>query len=209
MNLRAGIFIPVVALSLAACETVTSPVPLGQKPAVLDAGEWEGRWENADGYLDLAVIDSANGLVSIAFDEDEGECKQMELQLRTSGDWTFFNVTESDFERSEGLASSPCSPVTGDKPAELSPDEAAGPSNYLWGRVRLSGDAIYAWGPDPEVFVRLVSEGHLPGMVDEGSVVLGALNPAHYELIVSGSKGVVLDWDDPLVLYRHGAGTGE
>lgn len=196
-----------VALSLAACETVTSPVPLGEQPASLDASQWEGRWANADGYLDLVVTDAANGLVRIAYDDaDEGECKEMQLQLRTSGEWTFFSVTEEDFERSEGLASSPCSPVGSSPSALESAAEAPGaepaPSRYMWGRVRLADNAIYAWGPEPEAFVRLVSAGRLPGTVDEGSVVLGPLGPEHYALIISGSEGVVLDWEEPLVLYR-------
>ena len=203
MNLRIALALPLAALSLAACETVTSPVPLGEKPAVLETAAWEGRWANADGHLDLLVTDAANGLVRIAYNDiEDGDCKDMELQLRTSGEWTFFSVTEEDFERSEGLASSPCSPVSSTG-SGLAPGEESGSASYLWGRVRLSDNAIYAWGPDPEAFVRLVSAGRLPGTVDEGSVVLGLLSPEHYELIISGSEGVVLDWEDPLVLYRQ------
>jgi hypothetical protein len=207
VNLKTNLALVLVALSLAACETVTSPVPLGEKPATLDAGQWEGRWANADGYLDLVVTDAANGLVRIAYDDvEEGECKEMQLQLRTSGEWTFFSVTEEDFERSEGLASAPCRPVGSGQSelesAAVAPGAEPAPTRYMWGRVRLADNAIYAWGPEPKAFVRLVSAGRLPGTVDEGSVVLGPLGAEHYALIISGSEGVVLDWEDPLVLYR-------
>lgn len=208
MNVKTSLAIAAVALSLVACETVTSPVPLGEKPATLVAEEWEGRWANDEGFLDLEVIDAANGLVRIAYDEAEnGECREMELQLRTAGDsggeWMFFNVTEEDFERSEGLASSPCTPAR-PAPGTAAPQAEDGATvSYLWGRVRQSGDAIYAWGPNPKAFVRLVNAGQLPGTVDDGSVVLGPLSAEHYQLIISGDQGVVLEWEDPLVLYRR------
>lgn len=198
-----------VVFSLAACETVTSPVPVGEKPAVLDADKWEGRWANADGYLDLVVTDAANGLVRITYDDvQEGDCRELQLQLRTSGEWTFFNVTEEDFERSEGLATSPCWPASS-ADAALATGEETGSVSYMWGRVRISDKAIYAWGPDPATFVRLVNADLLPGSVDGGSVVLGPLCPEHYALIISGSEGVVLDWEDPMVLYRQKPATAE
>lgn len=210
MNYRTILLLPLAAVSLEACDTVTSPVPLGEKPAVLEAEEWEGRWTNADGYLDLVVTDAANGLVRIAYEDvPEDECREMELQLRTSGEWTFFSVTEADFERSEGLASSPCAPTRSATTTDVGPAGESGSASYLWGRVRLSDNAIYAWGPDPGVFVRLVNQGHLPGTVDEGNVVLGPLSTEHYEVIISGSQGVVLDWENPLVLYRVKPGNSD
>lgn len=195
-----------LTMFLAACDTVTSPMPLGEKPAVIEAGDWEGRWLNAEGYLDLTVVDGTNGLLRIAYDDD-GTHQEMDIELRTAGEWTFVNFTEEDFEESEGLASSPCSPVDSPKP-DL-PECEEQPSGYFWGRIRHMDDTLVAWGPEPAAFVRLVEQGLIPGTVEEGSVVLGPLTSEHYEIITSGAHGVVLDWENPMVLYRQKSGSGQ
>lgn len=187
------------AILLAACDTVTSPVPLGEEPAVIDAAQWEGRWYNAEGHIDVKVVDAANGMVHLGY-EDDGDYEEMDLEVRRSGDWLFVNVTERDFEESEGLATSPCSPAETLQP-DLPECEDAPPS-YLWARVKNSGGAVIAWVPDPAVFSRLVDAGVLPGTLEEGNVVLGSLGPGHYRVITTGSHGVVLDWEHPMVLYR-------
>lgn len=200
MNTSRLLLLLLASLVLGACNTVTSPVPVGEEPAALDASDWNGRWENAEGYMDLTVVDAANGLVHISYDDD-GECEELDVQLRTSGDWVFFNVTEKDFEESEGLASSPCSPAHAHEDGAWSaPDPDAG--GYFWGRVIQRDSSIVAWAPAPEVFVRLVEQGRLPGTVEDGSVVLGPLSEQHYEIIISGAGGVAMDWEQPLVLYR-------
>lgn len=188
-----------IAAVLGACDTVTSPVPLGQQSAAIEAGDWQGRWYNAEGDLDLEVIDGPAGLVRIAYDDD-GEFREMDLQLRTAGEWTFASVTEKDFEESEGLATSPCSPV--EAPATDVPECEEQPRAYLWARIEMNPDAIIAWSPDAEVFVRLVESGLLPGTVSEGSVVLGSLTAEHYQIITSSAHGVVLDWEHPMVFFR-------
>ena len=207
VKLRAYLGLGLAALVLTACDTVTSPVPLGERPAPINAEKWEGRWANAEGYLDLTVVDAKNGLVQIAYQED-GECENLRAQLRTSGEWLFFNVTEADFEKSEGLAGSPCSPADSADPAEHGADgedEQGEAPSYLWGRVLHRGDSIIAWSPSVEVFARLVKQGRLPGTVEDDNVVLGPLGPEHYAVIVSGAHGVVLDWERPLVLFRSPA----
>lgn len=199
MKLHMKLSLAALTFSLAACDTVTSPVPLGEEPAVIEAGQWEGRWSNSEGSLTVTVLDAGNGLVRIAYDED-GKHEEMDIELRTAGDWTFINVTEQDFEESEGLASSPCSPADSPKPDLPECDEQ--PRGYLWGRIRQTDDALIVWAPEPAVFVRLVEEGLIPGTVEEGSVILGPLTAGHYEIITTGSHGVVLDWENPVVLYR-------
>lgn len=203
MKLYSNLALLCSAVVLTACETVTSPVPVGEQPAQIEAGKWEGRWANAEGYLDVTVVDAKNGLVHIDY-TDEGECESMSLELRSSGEWLFFNVTEEDFEKSEGLASSPCSPVHTESSVD-GEDDPGKPRSFLWGRVLNKDDSIVAWAPAPEVFVRLVQEGHLPGTVNDGNVVLGPLKPNHYQIITSGSHGVVLDWEQPMVLFRSGS----
>lgn len=187
------------AVLLAACDTVTSPVPLGEEPAVIDAAQWEGRWHNAERYIDVKVVDAANGIVHLGY-EDDGDYEELDLEVRRSGDWLFVNVTERDFEESEGLATSPCSPAETSRP-DL-PECADAPPSYLWARVKNSNGAVMVWAPDPAVFARLVDTSVLPGMVEEGNVVLGSLEPEHYRVITTGSHGVVLDWEHPMVLYR-------
>lgn len=203
MSTRTAFLVLLASLVLGACDSVTSPVPLGEEPAALNASDWNGRWENATGYMDITVVDAANGLVHISYDDD-GECEELDVQLRTSGEWIFFNVTERDFEESEGLASSPCSPAhVHQEGVHQAADEDAG--GYFWGRVIQRDTSIIAWAPSPEAFVRLVETGRIPGTVDGGSVVLGPLGEAHYQTMISGSAGVVLDWEQPLVLYRASA----
>ena len=202
MRTQTTLALAATALLLAACDTVTSPVPLGEKPAVIKAENWQGRWFNAEGHLDITVVDAGNGLVRIRYDDD-GEQEEMDLELRTANDWIFFNVTEQGFEESEGLASSPCSPAQIPKP-DL-PECEEQPRGYMWGRIRHTDNALISWSPRPEVFVRLVEQGLIPGTVEEGSVVLGPLSSEHYEIITSGSHGIVLDWENPMVLYRSKA----
>lgn len=191
------------ALALSACDTVSSPTPLGLEPAAIEAEEWAGRWFNAEGHLDLEVVDAANGLLRVRYDDD-GEQREMDLQLRSAAGWTFANVTEEDFEESEGLASSPCSPA--ETPRPDIPECEEQPHAYLWARVERNTDAIIAWSPDAEAFVRLVEAGLVPGTVEEDDVTLGPLTAEHYEIITSSDHGVVLDWEHPMVLYRFPPG---
>lgn len=187
MSMRALVFLPLLGW-LAACATVTSPVPLGTEPEALDAAVWEGTWRNDNGSLELTMTDAENGLARIAFEED-GARKILDLIVRRSGDWTIVNVTEEDFEESEGLE------------GESESDADSGPS-YLWARVEMKDGAILVWDPDPAAFAELVGKGVLPGTVAEDDVVLGTLSPEHYDIITSGSHGVLMKWDEPLVLYR-------
>jgi hypothetical protein len=173
---------------LGACSTVSSPVPLGSEPAALDPAAWEGAWSNPDGTLEITVTDATNGLARMIFEED-GEKQELNLVVRQSGEWIFANVTEEDFDDSQGLD------------GEGDGDSESGES-YLWVRVKLKSGAIIAWDPDAEAFAELVSAGVLPGSVNEGDVVLGALSPEHYEIITSGSHGVLMNWDEPAILYR-------
>lgn len=193
----------VAAVLLAACDTVSSPVPLGEIPATVDAEHWDGRWHNAEGHIDVTVTDGANGLVRIGY-EDNGDYGEMDLEVRRSGDWIFVNVTEKDFAESEGLATSPCTPAEAPQPDLPECDDV--PPSYLWARVSHRDNAIIAWVPDAEAFVRLVEDRLLPGTAEDGSVVLGPLDSGHYRIITSGSHGVLLDWEHPMVLYRSAPG---
>ena len=185
----------VLAMTLTACEMVTSPAPLGEKPVAIEAEEWVGRWSNADGHLDVSVLDAAKGLVTIEFDEDD-KTHSLVLQLREAAGWTFVSVTERDFNHSQGLGESALEGSAGKPVLDA----------FLWARIVKNGDSIIAWSPAPEPFVVLVEKGLLPGHVDEGSVALGAMSDEHYRIMTSGEHGVVLDWENPMVLYRFKRG---
>ena len=191
MRVPLNLILVVVAMVLTACETVTSPAPLGDKPLAIEAEDWEGQWSNAEGHLDLSVVDAAKGLVTIEFEED-GTAHTLDLQLREAAGWIFVNVTERDFNQSQGL---------GEMAIEGNPDTPVS-NAYLWARIVNNGDSIIAWSPAPEQFVMLVEKGLLPGHVDEGNMVLGALGHEHYRVMTSGEHGVLLDWENPIVLYR-------
>lgn len=174
-----------LALFVAACDMVSSPTPLGEKSHAIKAQEWDGRWFDSNGYVDLSVVDGANGLMKMTV-VDQGESDTLDLQLREGFGWVFANAREAEYFDSQGL--------------EI---EGAG---YLWARIVKDENVIRAWRPDPEVFARLVTEGLIPGHVEDGDVVLGALTNQHYNAIVSGSHGIVLEWEDPIVLYRYQSG---
>lgn len=177
---HARILASLLTLALAACDTVTSPAPLGEEVVRVNPAEWEGFWMHPDGPLSIKVIDAEQGLLRFDY-EDEGKPVSLPVQLRQSNGWQFVNVTVGDFD----------------------PDlDAEHPEHWLWARVLHKGDTLIAWGPQPSVFAGLVAEGVLPGAVDEGSVVLGSLCPEHYRVITASSHGLVLDWENPLVLTR-------
>jgi hypothetical protein len=196
-----GLFLIIAALLLGGCDSVSSPVPVGEKAMAIDPEAWEGRWANADGRLDITVVDAAKGLVRVAYAE-EGECGEMDMELRSSGEWIFVNVTAKDFAESEGLAKAPCKPAQAGAAGGSTADGSDNEGGYLWGRITQTEKAIVAWSPAPEAFVRLVNSGQVPGTIQDGSVVLGKLEPQHYEIITTSSMGVVMDWEKPLVLYR-------
>jgi len=176
--------ITVLAIFLNACDTVSSPVPLGVEPAVIDAAEWSGQWFNADGRVDITVVDAAKGLVHIDFRED-GKADTLDLQLRKFNGWIFASVSEQAFDQSQGLEGA-----------------SSETESYLWARLVRHGKTIIAWIPKAEKFATLVEKGLLPGRVEDDNVILGPLNQEHYRILTSEDHGVLLDWEHPTVLYR-------
>lgn len=183
-NIAKILVVSCIAVIVTACDTVSSPVPLGEAPATIDAGEWSGQWFNADGRIDITVVDAAKGLVHIDFLEND-KTDTLDLQLRKVNGWVFANVTEQDFDKSQGLE-----------------DASSETESYLWARVVRHGNTIIAWTPKAEKFVELVERGVLPGTVEDDDVVLGKLNQEHYRILTSEEHGVLLDWEHPTVLYR-------
>jgi len=165
---------------LAACSSVYSTNPVGEKPVQLDSGQWDGNWLGADGVMTIRVKDAEQGILQVAWIEDM-ELLQYQVQLLESGDWVFFNLREEDDD-----------------------------DGYFWGRIKNDGDSIILWDPDIKKFRALVTKGVLPGEVKKtgknmeffSDVILGELTPAHLQVITSGDQGVLFNWDEPLLLIK-------
>jgi hypothetical protein len=169
-------------LMLAGCETVTSLTPVGAEPAKLSAAEWEGPWYDPQHVLQLSVADAAQGRVTLTWRE-EGQPRQMNLRLRTSGDWLIFNVLQ----------------------AEVDEENTAMPGSdqrWYWGRVINKGDRLLLWSPRADAFVNAVERGQLPGTVLEGSVVLDSLTATQLQWLTADDQRSLMDSDDPVVLFR-------
>lgn len=171
--------------ALAACDVVVSTHPVGLEPVAVEAEEWEGTWVADDGAFTLRVPEKgAAGRVELGWIEEEGDrfvLKTSQVYLRSAGEWMFGSV-ENDEDPGSG------------RPENV---------RYLWGRLEKDEGKILFWLPSVEKFRQLVEDGVLPGEVEEGGdVVLGQLAAEHLELITSGKKGVLFEWEAPMILRR-------
>ena len=170
---------------IAGCSSVYSINPVGEKPAQIDAALWDGNWLGADGVMTIKVIDADGGILQVAWIEDM-KLEKYQVYLMESGNWLFFNLKDEDQEGDE---------------------EDPG---YFWGRIKKDDNSITLWDPDISKFRALVTEGVLPGEAKksgkdnehDSDVILGELTAEHLRIIVSEEKGVLFDWDDPLVLLK-------
>jgi hypothetical protein len=173
-----------VFMLLCACSAVYSVDPLGENPVQLDAQQWDGDWRGAEGVMKIKVKDAEAGILQVAWIEDM-ELQQFDVYLLESNGWQFFNVKDEE-------------------------DENDPSDGYVWGRIRYHENTILLWDPDIRKFRSLVRDGTLPGEArksgkdkqNESDVVLDKLTQAHLLLITSEEKGVLFDWDEPLVLLK-------
>jgi len=157
---------------------------VGEKPVQLDAGQWDGDWRGNDGVMKIKVKDSEAGILQVAWIEDM-ELQQFDVCLLESGGWQFFNLKDEDEDEEES-------------------------DGYYWGRISKNSNSIFLWDPDIKKFRSLVRDGTLPGEArksgkdneHESDVVLGELTSEHLELITSEEKGVLFNWDEPMVLMK-------
>jgi uncharacterized protein YceK len=177
MQLIIAIF---TALLISGCSAVFSTTPVGETPTNISAeqDEWEGTWIDDDGSAGLVtVIDGTNGILKVDWvEQDKGKVERVSVSmyLRDSGDWTFASFLEEDSEKEE----------------------------YIWARIIRKKRQAILWSPDVKKFKTLVEEGVLPGTVDGNDVTLGTLSSNHMEVIMS--DGLLLDWEDPLVMRKSG-----
>lgn len=160
---------------------VVSGRPLGDTPVRLDPAEWEGTWTAADGGpVVVRVDDAAGGQLRLAWIEGEKEMvlKTAMVSVLRSGPWFFANMREDVKD--------------------------ASPSVYLFALVKRQKGTMLIWPPRPESFARLIREGVLPGTVTKEKVLLGELKPEQMKIIASEDRGVLFDWENPIVLMKMG-----
>jgi hypothetical protein len=177
--IRRTVAVAALLPALAACDVVLSTHPVGLEPVAVEAEEWEGTWVADDGAFTLRVPEGAAGRVELGWIEEEGDrfvLKTSRVHLRSAGEWMF---------------------------GSLENDEDPQNVRYLWGRLEKDEGKILFWLPGVEKFRQLVEEGLLPGeIVEGGDVVLGQLGAEHLKLITSGEKGVLFEWEAPMILRR-------
>ena len=167
--------LPVLILG---CSSVYSLQPMGTAPVKLDPADWNGKWMKPDGVLTLNVMDSDKGLLQLAWlEEKDGklEMESMEIMVRESGSWMFGNLKEVDGEHS---------------------------GQYLWVKINREDNQLLIWLPETSAIEALVEKKQLPGDIQGSDVVLGPLTPSQLDIITSSSHGVLMHWEDPVVLSR-------
>ena len=183
------------ALSLAACANVFSPTPVGEESVAIDPADWDGLWTEPNLALVIKTLDADRGVLDV-FMVDGSTRQSVTVELRRSGGWLFGSFNDYDDEDAPGDGESP--------PDNGTPIRDARP--YAWVRVVNKDNKLVFWQPHTDRFRRAVERGDLPGRVateeDGDPVYLGRLEPEHYRLITESSAGVLMDWDEPVVLVR-------
>lgn len=159
------------------CKVAFSTGPMGLEPVSLKPEEWNGWWSvpGTPGHAVARVVDPEKGILEVGSvqSNDQGlSLKTMRLYLRKGGGWEFLS-TEAE-----------------DKPGQ-----------FLWWRIKRSGNVVVLWPPAWDRIADLIKQGKLPGkQVSENVLVLNPLEPDHYELFTSGREGILVDWENPTVV---------
>jgi hypothetical protein len=168
-----------ILLTTCGCNAVISKRPVGEKSAKIMAKDWEGNWLSPDGPAKVKVVDPDKGIIKVFWLEDDKEgkpgMKTAEVELRQSGEWLFANTRAEDKGESRG---------------------------YVWARIKNEDRQIIAWLPDNKAFARLVKDGVLPGKNDGDDMILDELKPQHLQIITSGERGLLFEWDKPAVFVK-------
>jgi hypothetical protein len=165
------------ALFLTGCSSVIVTAPVGDKPHVLNAADWDGTWTMDNDAATVRVTDAAAGkleVLSVQTDEGRPKVRTYTVFIRESGETLFATLQSEDMPK----------------------------DRYLWARVRRSGDYLMVWSPDAEKFERLVQSGQIKGAMKDGDVHLEALTPSEVSGLAAEKYGVVYEWQRPAVLQR-------
>jgi len=170
------------------CSVVYSEQPIGSDPHI-DPLAWEGVWmelsdTDTKDAIRVHVIDTASGELLITPAVADDECRVAHAFVRRQQDWTFVSIACGDPACSESCPS--------DDPV----------ARYFWGVAEIDSDVLLVWTPVTERIADLVDDGRLPGERDGMNVMLRALEPDHYQALMSGEYGAVFDWRRPLILRR-------
>ena len=166
----------IMAATISGCGMVYTTQPVGERPSLIETGDWEGTWINEEKFLTINVLDETTGLLQISWiEKDMGQDKleSCKVHLLESGDWIFASIPDKD-----------------------------NPKRYLWGRIKQDEQQVVVWVPDSEKFQALVEEGKLPGKIEDSDVILGNLTSDHLKLITSKTESVLFEWDEPIIFRR-------
>jgi hypothetical protein len=182
-SLRLWLLLAVLPV-VAGCLGIYSEQPLGEEVAVLKPEEWNGTWVGETGQLSqVIVIDSENGMLG-------------------GGNVVF----ETQGERAGQFLCDP--PGTPDKPLQLRrwgdwyffTESDSFPYWYLLVSRRRK-DAWMLYSFDEKHVADLVTEGALPGRVENGEVTLGAMTSEHYKILLDEKRPSVY-WQQETILLR-------
>lgn len=167
-------------LLFASCASVTCDAPLGEKPVLLAAADYDGTWLTDDAAFLLEVADT-NGLLRLTWIEPAPEnppvghtpapsrksgpvggrkvrpppvMKSALAEIRSFKDWRFASLRDPDH-----------------------PEVKA----WYWALMEKTNGLLHFRTPEANSFSNLVARGVLPGRVEGASVVLGALDSAALE----------------------------
>jgi hypothetical protein len=149
-------------LLIAGCafEGIYSEHPLGEELAVFKPAEWDGVWvPSSGGFRRWFVTDAEKGIM-IASNRGILRCDiptEKPVRLRQFGSWYFTREKE------------------GPDASGLYETESA------WFRL---GDALVTYRVDVPRVRDLVEKGVLPGRLEKNRVILGALTPVHYKILL-------------------------
>jgi len=161
------------------CKVTLSTGPMGLEAVKLNPEEWNGIWRDPanNGFVAVRVADADQGILEVAGIEtrdDALEIKKLRMHVRQANNWMFLSW-ESD-----------------DRPGQ-----------YFWWRIKRSEDTAILWPPHWDRIIALVRDGVLPGkQASENVLILDTLDSRAYEVITSEKQGVLVDWENPVVLMR-------
>lgn len=168
-----------MASCMTGCKVTLSTGPMGLEAVKLNPEEWNGIWRDPgnNGFVAVRVADADQGILEVAGIETRDnalEMKKLRVHVRQANNWMFLSWESDDR-----------------------------PGHYFWWRIKRSEDTAVLWTPHFDRILKLVREGTLPGkQASENVLILDALDPKAYEVMTSEKQGVLVDWENPVVLMR-------
>lgn len=178
-----------LSFAVCGCTAVYTQEPVGESPAnITDSqDQWGGTWVcddapvNAPSAVAVRVVDSTNGLLRIAWVENQSlEPRKADVLLRTGGGRTYATLRM------------------------LNADGGEATNIYFWARLDRHGNSALAWPPDGGKFAKRVKDGLLTGVVTNNRVIVGPLGSNDFVRFNSRTNDVLFNWEHPFVLRKAG-----